>query len=167
MAVYPVQKRLFPACVESHNGSESLVSPPQGAPSTFLACEIIKVCWVFSKCEVKFSHLLNEWVGRHILLLLLLFFADPKSPRFSSECTTPTKFPRKHLSNWSQGKFLLASKPSTPGWKYSFLPLPTAGGMRWVRVETRGCLVETLERERAEKQTPKQKEQLHQQKESG
>lgn len=79
-----------------------------------------KVCWVFSNHEIQFSHLLN-----------CFFLPDPKSPQFSSEDTTPTKFPKKHLNNWSQGKSLLATKSSTPGWKYSSLLLPIADEIRW------------------------------------
>lgn len=37
----------------------------------------MKVCWVFSDYEIQLSHLLDEWVGRHILLLLF-FFPEPK-----------------------------------------------------------------------------------------
>lgn len=52
------------------------------------------------------------WEAHFVIVVLL---SRTKSPQFSSEDTTPTKFPKKSLSDWSQGKSLLATKASTPG----------------------------------------------------
>lgn len=77
---------------------------------------------LFNNWATQFSHLLSEWVKRCFLLwgfvvvvaVVFRSFSDLKGLQFTSEHTTPTEFPEKHLSNWPQRKGCSATKPFTP-----------------------------------------------------